>query len=234
MKTPVATVLLLMISAVLCSSAVDDENAIHWDSRLHQYTIAKATSLMPGFLQRQILKHKREILRGCIDVLKELPANSELPEQVKLEFRNLIGALQRQTPFSEICYRLGRLSSLATEINAPLRALPQHLQPPLNAFMVEKMEDFPLVVSHFGERGLAEGELNIFLKELEERNVRRGNLLRSAAAGSSEGEWQNERSEVYGQAQLIYNEMILDTARLWLHVWETAGGRIDGSPYFDK
>lgn len=210
------------------------EMPTHWDSRLHQYAIAKATGLMPDFLQRQILKHRQHILRGCVDVLREDLNATGLTEQVQTEFRAFLSAVEAKIPFSEVCYRLGRLSCLTTEISAPVRSIRPSSVERFNAFMVNRLESFPLMIVHRDEAGLAKGELAAFLKQIEERNRTRAVELLAAMDAEEMTAWQHERSLVYGLAQLIYNDMVTDTARIWLFAWEQAGGSVAGAPYFDK
>jgi hypothetical protein len=211
-----------------------EDEVLHWDSRLHQYVIVKATAQMPDFLQRQILKHRTEILRGCVDVLKDMPPVEELKDQVRIEFRALDKAIRGKARFSAVCYRLGRLSTLITEIEAPVRALTTSQADSINTFMVSRLQDFPVVIHRIGEKALSEGELRSYLDSIEIRNLRRGANLSTAVRKSEPGAWHDERSAVYGLAQLTYNDMILDTARLWLYAWETVGGDAATAPYFEQ
>ena len=195
--------------------------------------MVKATGLMPPSLRNQILRHREEILRGCLDVLRE--ERETLPEAEEIE--TLFGSLKRdlntKVPFSEICYKLGRLSALVAEYASPLPAGNRQGAGLFRDFVRQESANFPLVISREGEGELRRGSLSGYLQYCRERNGKRGTLLAGILASEADPRaWRNQRSLAYGLASLLYNELVLDSARVWLLLWQDAGGDISLAPYF--
>jgi hypothetical protein len=225
---------ILCVVLLCCTTTFAAEDTKHWDSRAHQLAIVKATSLMPGLMQRQILKHRGEILQGCLDVLKELPEPDKMKSQLLMEFTNTLEFYKNKGSFSGICYRLGRLSALVTELNASHSSCSLQELVLLNSFLVKRLKDFPIVIHRIGEEALNEENLERYLNAVQNRNQDQAASLRKALESSAPATWDNERSAMYGIAQLIYNDMIVDTARIWLYAWQKMGGSIENAPYFQQ
>ena len=205
-----------------------------WNPDLHQYIVVKATKLMPPGLQRQVLRHRKEILAGCLDVLREDNRSENVREEIDTAYRMLVDYLSTQKSFSVICYQMGRLSTLVTEYENPLRtsATAETLDA-FSGFLWQEVRNMPLVIDPFGEGFLREGNLGGYLKFMTERNLDRRKALANALASETDADiWRKQRSAAYGVATLLYNDMVVDTARLWLAAWEEAGGNITRAPYF--
>jgi len=209
-----------------------EEITPHWDSRIHQYAVVKATSLMPDFLQRQILKHRSEILKGVVDALKEIDSTEDLAAQTQAEFDQLLTEVNSKAPFRAICYRLGRISCFAGEVSNPLKDQGATVSANVNAFLLQRLRGLPVIVSRIDEKPFAQDSLVDYLTLMHTRNARRGESLKNGIAQESPEQWHDERSLTYGTCQLIFNDMIVDTARIWLYAWESVGGDISDAPYF--
>ena len=141
----------------------------------------------------------------------------------------------RLTPqFDVICYGLGRLSALAGEFASPLRDLPAGCDTTaFRDFAVGAIDTFPLVISREGEEHLSEGSLGAYLQYVTRRNNLRRELIAGILGEESDPEtWGDQRSAAYGVALLCYNDLVLDISRLWLYLWQEAGGEIGDAPYF--
>jgi len=204
---------------------------------LHQVVVVKATGLMPAPLKRQILRHRAEILRGCLDVLREGRSSSPSADSVRAAFREILDDLSSRVAFKQICYKLGRLSALTVQYASPLNegrasasdASLKHFRD----FVGEEIRTFPLVVTREGEGYLRRGSLPDYLDYIARRNADRGKLLDKALAeAGSTATWRDQRSLVYGVASLLYNDLVLDSARIWLLLWQEAGGDTADAPYF--
>ena len=211
----------------------DGTAPLGWGPTIHQLVVVKATGLMPPPMKNQILRHREEILRGCLDVLREQRGSA--PEAG--EIAELFGAIKRdlntKVHFSEICYKYGRLSALVVEYSSPLAGADRGSAGLFRDFIRQENANFPLVISREGEGALRRGSLGDYLQYCSERNSRRGALLRTVlSSGGNPREWRNQRSLAYGLASLLYNELVLDSARIWLLLWQEAGGDISLAPYF--
>jgi hypothetical protein len=226
--------LALLTSALLFPAAVNDDTATSWGPSLHQIVVVKASTLMPPPLQRLILRHRYEILNGCLDVLREEIDKEETAAKLPQEFQAALNAFEAGDSFANICYRLGRLSALVGEYSPPparMGAKPEALE--FRDFVSQMVDTFPLVITREGEAYLREGSLPEYLEYVKKRSEDRATMLERALADLPDKEsWKDQRSPVYGLASLCYNDMVLDTARIWLFLWQEAGGDISGAPYF--
>jgi hypothetical protein len=100
-------------------------------------------------------------------------------------------------------------------------------------YLAGELRNLPLVINTDGERFLAEGDIAGYLGWRRERNEARRQKLRDALRDGHEPmDWHDQRSAVWGAAVLCYNDLVLDTARLWMHAWEEGGGGTADAPYF--
>jgi hypothetical protein len=226
--------LALLASALLFPVGDSDDPPLSWGPSLHQVVVVKASTLMPPPLQRLILRYRYEILNGCLDVLREQRTAEETAAKLPQEFQAALNAFEAGDSFGSICYRLGRLSALVGEFSSPL-AVKERSQAALEFrdFVSQTVDTFPLVITREGEAYLRQGSLPDYLKYVRKRSVDRALMLNRALADLPDNEsWKNQHSPVYGLASLCYNDMVLDTARLWLFLWQKAGGEIGDAPYF--
>ncbi len=228
-----------MISFILAAAALfvappGPDSAVTWGPTIHQIVVVKASTLMPPSLQHQILHHRREILRGCLDVLSENLQPDPQGADVTTAYDAVLVELRSRPQFEEICYGLGRLSALAGEFASPLRDLPPGSDTTaFRDFAVGALDTFPLVITHDGEEHLSEGSLSAYLQYVARRNSLRRELIAGILCEESDPEtWRDQRSAAYGAGLLCYNDLVLDTARLWLYLWQEAGGEIGEAPYF--
>lgn len=217
--------------AVALTPHVDD---LTWSDDMHQFVVVKATKFMPAPLQRQILRHKKEILAGAIAGLQDSMNSTIDDETVMKAFNKLVNDLQSETPFAKICYQFGRLSAFINEHSSPIRGI--DLNPALSNFrdfVWSESKSFPLVISREGEGFLRENSLAGYLEYQRQRDNTRKKLILQAVGESDDiGTWHDQKSLPYGLATLCYNDMVIDTVRVWLLAWETAGGSIADSSYF--
>lgn len=226
---------LIIVALLLAPSVTQEEEPLTWDSDLHQYVIVKATVLMPQGLQNQILKHRRETLAGCLDVLRAGYNANEAEEEIKESFNLLIKYLDSKVPFSKSCYQLGKISALINEYASPIRGTTLHQEINLfKEFVLNETKGFPLTINQQGEGFIKERDLDGYLSFQYLRNiVRREQIESELRRSSDQNGWSQQKSAIYGLAALCYNDMVVDTSRLWLMAWEKAGGSTNDAPYFD-
>ena len=210
------------------------DGAVTWGPTLHQVVVVKASTLMPPPLQHQILRHRREILRGCLDVLRDGGRPAPQVADVAAAYDAVLVGLRSTPQFADVCYGLGRLSALAGEFASPLRGLPAGCDAAaFRDFAVGALDTFPLVITRGGEEHLSEGSLSAYLQYVARRNDLRREQIAGVLGEESDTELRrDQRSAAYGAALLCYNDLVLDTARLWLYLWQEAGGEIGEAPYF--
>lgn len=225
--------LIYIVVAALALAPLNSAD-LAWNADMHQYVVVKATTLMPSGLQRQILKHRKEILAGCLDVLRDDYRGENGRQEIDTAYRLLVEYLGSQKSFSVICYQMGRLSTLVTEYENPLRTTAQVRGiDAFAAFVWHEIRNLPLIVDPFGEGYLRDKNIGGYLQYAADRNIERSKaLLTALSAEPDAGTWRKQRSATYGVATLCYNDMVVDTARLWLAAWEEAGGNIGQAPYF--
>ena len=228
--------LIFMVLIQLLLPSPDEEQAPAWPSSLHQRVIVKATTLMPESIVRRILIHKKDILRGCVDTLKKgIPAGEETV-LVKQSFSRLVVLLKsKEINFRKICYEMGRLSTFLAEASSPLHSSISQLEARLfGEFTARQARTFPLIITREGEGFIKEKKLDDYLYYQQNRNQQQCQKLAKAMGDYPDSKsWNHQRSLQYGIASVMYNNMIMDTARIWMLAWEEAGGTVTDAPYFD-
>jgi hypothetical protein len=225
---------ILTVTALLPWGAIPDNDPLNWSPTVHQIVVVKATSLMPPPLRRQILRHRVDILQGSLDVLRDGVDSYPRTADITDAYREVLTNLKSRANFRQVCYGLGRLSALMAEYSSPLGSgIDRNRLMQFRNFLTNESRNFPLVISREGEGYLRRGSLRDYLDYASRRDGSRAEMLGRALSGEDgPAAWRDQRSEAYGAAVLIYNDLILDSARLWLFLWQEAGGEIGDSPYF--
>jgi hypothetical protein len=229
-------ILILSLSVMLNiqPAATTPQEVVTWHPNLHQLVVVKASTLMPEGMQTQILRHRKQILAGCLDVLRDGYSPGSGEQELLDGYRLLKRYLGSKTPFSTICYQMGRVAALMNELDNPLRAATDgHARTSFRNFLLSEASSFPLVINREGEGFLDENDFSGYLRYRALRNA--GRIIRLQAVLVSPvdlAEWKDQRSQAYGLAAVSYNDMVVDVARMWLLAWEGSGGSIAGAPYF--
>lgn len=225
------TMAILQLSLILNPAiAPDEDRAAGWGLVTHQTVVVKATSLIPPGLKRQILRHRADVIRGVSEVLEGSAGGDAA---IVAEYTALVADLRATAPFSRICQRLGRLSTLLAEEASPLKQLATGEARQFAEFLAGELKNLPLVINTEGEEFLARGDISAYLSWRRHRNELRRKTLNEALHHDRDSmDWRNQRSAVWGAAVLCYNDLVLDTARLWLRAWEDGGGGVGDAPYF--
>lgn len=229
--------IILIFLVMFTSSITDDPPTPTWPAALHQKVIVKATSLMPESIVRRILINKKDILRGCVDTLKKGISPGEELTQINLSYQRLVHLLKsKEINFRMICYEMGRLSTFLSESSSPLRSVISRSQvDAFGNFVLVQSRIFPLIITHDGEGFLKDKDLSRYLDFQRYRKMRRGeSLVRAMELYPDPMIWKEQRSLQFGIASVLYNNMILDSSRIWMMAWEEAGGTVVDAPYFDK
>jgi hypothetical protein len=228
-------VLIFLIVMQMFSPVHDDNPDLLWPSSLHQKVIVKATSLLPESIVRRILIHKNDILRGCVDTLKKgIPAGEEIT-LINQSYQRLVILLKsKEINFRKICYEMGRLSTYLSETSSPLRSRISPDQARIfGNFVLRQSGTFPLIITRDGEGFIRDKDLANYLYFQQSRKQQQSeSLFRAMKEYPDSSTWKHQRSLQYGIASVVFNNMIMDTARIWMLAWEEAGGTVVDAPYF--
>lgn len=221
--------LINFILLLLCAGVVSAQT---FPSDLHQYVIVKATKFVPQALQNQILKHREEILQGCLSVFQ----GGITPDAATIwaEYDSLLRLLKGRLNFARISFRLGRLSALINEYSSPLLGLPNNRLTNDFIFFISKTSRlFPIVGTTASQDLPSRKLLSRFLLDIDKRSKKRREGVRMALGREPDvAQWQNRFSLTYGNGSKLYNDMVNNTILIWLALWQDAGGYSLDAPYF--
>lgn len=218
---PLATAL----AALLLCGATAPVHA--WSDATRLELAERARRLSPPDLARQLARHRDRLRAGALD-----PRLQVSPVQLATEVDQAVKAVRAHRPFAELAERLGRISTLAAELNDPLRAgdddplelrfaadFPRYVDSARARFVpvfygLERDLDRPGGVVRLGERALGRGRPLYAALGREYRRV-------GMRAGR---EAFDDRSTAFAVSAIAFSRALSDSAQLLRLVWLTAGG----------
>jgi hypothetical protein len=212
-----------------------------WTSRTYQLITVKSLRLMPASFQRIMLRHKEEILSGCLrpDEAPEsghtydLKAQSGSLQDRILELSESIPRrIRAQAPFRELAADFGRLAHYAADLNDLLiigAADPREDQyrQDFAIYLEKNIELFPWIFDGHEHPLLMAGKEREYIHEVASAAVERYDRLGEAyfpAGVLVSSDTFDPKSLPFGIANLSYNRSISRTVQLWFHIWKKSHG----------
>ena len=225
--------------------------ALHaWKPSTQQAIALEAAALAPPDLARQLARHQKEYLRGCVEPLsdgnalrhmKNADGSGTLDKTVAAEMSAAIDLIRRHRPFAEVVFRLGRISHFVADANLPLNTA--NTDPREGAYFRDFLEyadsarpRFAVVFYGLGPDWLGPRDVEAWTRS----TLARGRKLYPAigeeyrriggSAGGGDGGGNSgiaafeDRSTAFAVAALSYSHAVSDVARALRHVWLAAGG----------
>lgn len=217
-----------------------------WTPETRVYMADQAIKFMPQSLRLALEKHRKEVMRGVLEPMIQEDApehqapwlDGTLDRQLEAEAKALLGALDEQTPFSEISERFGRLSHFVMDATFPPGVGDTGAQryADFAEFCEAKLDKFPLVFYGHEDQALEAGDFGGFaLRVMESARSEDGELSRAYATANGKPAIDafDDRSIPFAVGSLSYSHCITDIVRSWLAVWRLAGGDMGRTPYLE-
>lgn len=221
-----------------------------WKPATQKAIALEAAALAPPDLARLLLRHQKDLLRGCVAPLadgnaarhmKNPDGSGSLDQAIAAEVSATIDLIRRHRPFAEIVERMGRLSHFVADANLPLNTA--NSDPREAAYFRDFLEyadsarpRFAVVFYGLGPEWQSPRDLEIWTRAMltrgrklypaigeEYRRIGVGEGVASTAAGAGIARF-DDRSTAFAVAALSYSHAVSDVARALRHVWLAAGG----------
>ena len=218
--------------------------AAAWVPESRVRMIDEAVRFMPPSLRIALEGHRKELLRGVLEPMKtedapehKAPAmGGTLDKAVADEAGRLSEILSGKTKFPKIAEQFGRLAHYVLDTGFPPGVTTEgdgryhHF----GKFCDSRRERFPLVFYGHDNERLADGDYRAYALEVIERSTQNDRQLAeiyARDAGHSHTSNFDDRSVPFAVGSIAYSRSINDIVRVWLSVWEQAGGDVGRTPY---
>jgi hypothetical protein len=205
----------------------------------------EAVRFMPASLRLALETNRGPLLRGMLgpqvreDDPEHLPSWSggSLEQQIDIQARALRELLGQPRSFAEIARGFGVLAHYVMDAGFPPGVSDgdgatrySHFA----TFCYDRLEKFPLVFYGHDDPALARGDYRAFAREIagrardEDRALAR---IYAAAGDPPDPAAFDDRSIPFAVGSLCYSRTVNDVVRVWLAVWDEAGGDMGRTPY---
>lgn len=221
--------------------------AAAWTPRTRMRMAQEAVRLLPASLRIALESHNEPLMRGMLGPMAEEDGPAHRPPwnggtldaEVEGRAAALREALAEPGPFSEYARLFGTLAHFVADSGFPPGMGPsgngryRHF----SEFCESRREKYPLVF--YGHQNLpgGEGAYRTFALEMMQRaRDEDGRLARAyAAAGDPPSPAAfDDRSVPFAIASLSYSRTVTDIVRVWMSVWNEAGGDMGRVPYAEN
>jgi len=204
-----------------------------------------AVRLMPFALGRALTSYRADLLRGMLAPLAEdgparrAPwAGGTLDEALEADAQGLVQVLRSPAPFSAVAGRFGSLAHQVLESGFPPGVSRQDgatRYAHFAAFCESRRERFPVVFYGHRDEDLDDSNYRAFALAIMDRASQDDRELArayAAAGNPPDPDAFDDRSVPFAVASLAYSRSINDIVRVWLQIWNRAGGDMNRTPYF--
>jgi hypothetical protein len=219
-----------------------------WAPETRVHMVDEAVRLMPASLRAALESYREEIRRGTLEPMlhedgaEHRPpwAEGTLEASVDREARALLETLGEPTPFAEVARRFGSLAHYVMDTGFPpgaSRGDGGARYSHFSRFCEDRRERFPVVFYGHDDDALADGDWRGFaLREMERAGASDAELARAYAAAGDPPDAAafDDRSIPFGVGSLSYSRSITNIVRIWLQVWQRAGGDMGRIPYWTR
>ena len=221
-----------------------------WSTETRVRMIGQILELMPTSLESVLKREHNQCIQGSLadgngpeaEAGHRSRTAEELEqrlEQAAEAVEETIGAINRHESFGKIGFRFGQVAHWVADLNFPPN-LPEGTGIPGPAFQryrtyVENwMKRFQVVLDPVEPALLVRGDLDEYLRASGLRSSRYGSFLEEVfrlEAENPDPSRFDDRSVAFGIASLSYSRSISDISRVWLYIWDRAGGDMEGTPF---
>src|SRR5882672_1222578 len=220
-----------------------------WTDATRIRMVRDALKVTPPALRTILLRYEKDLYRGMLD-----PSRHE-DEEVHFQDadgRRGMGAsavvrkeseiragLKSRMPFRAFTYQMGILAHLVADVEFPLNASDADPREPLyreayRAYIEKSLDKIPFVYDRAPSKTLEAGDLRGFIMEGARRAGENYALI--GRAFNDDGtprskDALDERSVPFGIASLSYSHATSDIVRIWMRLWESLNGDLEGTPY---
>jgi hypothetical protein len=204
----------------------------------------EAVRFLPAALRLALETQREPLLRGMLapQVDEDSPshrpswAGGTLEQQIDAEARRLAELLRKPRPFSEIAEAFGRLAHYVMDAGFPpgVGEGGGSRYAHFAAFCEERREKFPLVFYGHEQADLERGDYAAFAAAVASRaraDDRQLALSYAKAGDPPDPSHFDDRSVPFAVGSLSYSHTVNDVVRVWLAVWDRAGGDMGRTPY---
>jgi len=219
--------------------------AMAWVPQTRVRMTDEAVRFMPASLRLALEANRESLLRGMLEPQTRENDPAHLPSwsggtlehQIDVEARALLDLLAAPAPFSEIAQRFGGLAHYVMDAGFPPGvggADGAGRYDHFARFCEERREKFPLVFYGHYDPYLERGAFFNFAEAVARRALEEDGVLARAYAAAGDPprpEAFDDRSVPFAVGSLCYSRSVNDVVRVWLAVWERAGGDMGRTPY---
>jgi hypothetical protein len=222
-----------------------------WTSRTYQLIVVKSVKLMPLSFRNVMLRHKEELLIGCLkpddvgESAHHYDVNTRsgyLQDRIVQLTLDIPKKIYNHVPFSEVASDFGRLSHYLSDLNDPLLLSDSDSREPMYgsdfAVYQEKNTDlFPWVFDGHENSLLQKGLLENYIYEIAERATRSYPLLGQSYFPNGilvSSDTFDPRSLPFGIASLSYSHSISNTVQIWFNCWKKSNADLSYTPFYSK
>jgi hypothetical protein len=238
-------ILVVSLLASLVVLLAPRPGACAWDARTRVRMLDEAVRFMPGSLRLALERRREALLRGALTPLTDENgpahrppwAQGTLDAEIERAARRLGEGLAERTPFDELAVRFGYLAHFVLDAGFPPgmtdgdgAARYEHFA----EFCESRRGKFPLVFYGHQQPELAAGDVRGFaLAVMQRARDEDRQLARAYAAAGDPPDPAafDDRSIPFAVASLAYSRSVNDVVRIWLDLWEHAGGDVTYTPY---
>jgi hypothetical protein len=226
--------------------AVSLSPAVAWAPETRVRMVDEAARLMPAGLRAALENHREALRRGMLEpmVREDGPehrppwARGTLDAAVEREALGLLEILGHPTAFDEIARRFGRVAHYVADAGFPPGASKRggsERYAHFSAFCEDRRARFPFVFYGHDDETLAAGNWRGFaLRVMEQASQGDRELARAYAAAGDPPDPAafDDRSVPFAIGSLSYSRTITHIVRIWLGIWQRAGGDMGRIPYW--
>lgn len=222
--------------------------SLAWTNATQERIAENAARLMPTSLRQVMAIHKESLLRGAreaagrggdADHFQNLDSGTgNLASAIETQARRVLGKLNARAPMADVIYEMGALSHFVADAQNPLVTSSREPREAeyaadFEAYVERKLDRFPLVFYGYGSPALEADDYRGFAVAALERSSRyydwlTQDYIREGRVVTSEV--FTDFSFAFGAGQLAFSHAVCDTASIWLHLWKSANGDLEGLP----
>jgi len=217
-----------------------------WAPETRVGMIDEAVRLMPASLRAAFEGYREELLRGMLEptLAEDAPehrppwAEGTLEVTVEREALALLETLKQPGGFREVARRFGAVAHFVADTDFPPgvgKIASSKRYTHFSAFCEDRRSRFPVVFYGHDDPDLAEGAWRGFaLRQIERASRDDRDLARAYAAAGDPPDPPafDDRSIPFALGSLAYSRSITDIVRIWLSIWQQAGGDMGRIPYW--
>lgn len=220
--------------------------AFAWSPETRVGMADEAVRLMPASLRIALEAHRTDLLRGLLTPLtadgldRRAPwAGGTLDQALDEDARRLVTTLKEPTGFAVLAEEFGALAHSVLEAGYPPGVSQEDgasRYAHFANFCESRRPRFPLVFYGHDNEALKRDDFRAFALEIMQRAANDDRELARAYAAAGDPPnpaFFDDRSVPFAVGSLAYSRSVGDLVRIWLAIWDDAGGDTQRTPYLD-